>query len=683
MVMKKCIVCAIVLLFAAATVFAQGRPLNHDDLFAFKRVSSPEISPDGKWIAYVITVYDKQANSSNSDIWVISSAGGEPRQLTAGPKGDSNPRWSPDGRHIAFVSTRSGSPQIHLIPVSGGEAQKVSHISTGAGGITWAPDGKSLAFTSRVFPDLDGDEANRKKMEEQEKSKVKAKIFDRLLYRHWNEWTNDTRSHVFVIPVSGGEARDITPGDYDSPPISLGGAQDYVFSPDSREVCYVKNVDPVVAISTNNDLFTVDLNTGKHTKITSNPANDNSPAYSPDGRYIAYTAMKRPGFESDRRVLTLFDRRTKEYIPLTEECDRSVGQFSWAPNGTRIYFTANDQGQNSIYMVDVNTKKVERLTDKTYNQGVSVTPDGRNLVFLRQEINKPVEIFKSDTDGKNAVQLTHTNDELLAELDMNPAEEFWFEGAKKAKVHGFIIKPPAFDPNRKYPMIYLVHGGPQGMWGDQFHYRWSAQMFASPGYVVVMVNPRGSTGYGQKFTDEISGDWGGKVFDDLKKGLEYAVETYPFIDSNRIAAAGASYGGYMMNWFEAHADEMPYPLKCIVNHDGVFNTVSMHMATEELWFPEWEFKGVPWDKKARKVYDKWSPSNYIDNFKTPMLIIHSQLDYRVPLGEGLQVFTALQRKGVPSKFLYFPDEDHWIHKPLNSELWHKTIFEWIEEWVNK
>ncbi|MFC1561470.1 prolyl oligopeptidase family serine peptidase [candidate division KSB1 bacterium] len=681
--MKKYLPVFLMIIFTAQFVTAQKRPISHDDLFNLKRVTDPQVSPDGNLIAYVITVFNKKENSSNSDIWIISINGGDPRQLTAGPGSDSQPRWSPDGREIAFTSTRSGSPQLHIIPVGGGEARKISDISTGAGGITWAPDGTILAFSSRVFPGLEGNEANKNRLEELEKNLVKAKIFDRLLYRHWNEWTHDTRSHVFTIPVSGGEAKDITPGDYDTPPISLGGSQDYVFSPDSREVCYVKNIDPVTAVSTNNDLFTVDLATGIHTMITDNPANDHSPQYSSDGRYIAYAAMRRPGFEADKLTLMLFERGSKRHTALTGELDRSVSEFIWAPDGRTIYFTANDQSRNSVYSVDIETRTVKQVTQNSYITNLSITPDGRFLACVRQSINEPSEVYKLDPRSGSSSRLTNTNDALLEELDMNPAEDFWFEGSGNTRVHGLLVKPPDFDPGRTYPMVYLVHGGPQGMWGDMFHYRWNPQMFAAPGYAVVMVNPRGSTGYGQKFTDEISGDWGGKVFEDLKKGLEYAVEQYDFINEDRLAAAGASYGGYMMNWFEAKMDEFKYKFKCLVNHDGVFNTVSMYLSTEELWFPEWEFKGVPWDKNAQDIYMKWSPSSYIRDFKTPMLIIHSELDYRVPINEGLQAFTALRKMNVPSKFLYFPDEDHFINKPLNSELWHETTLEWIAEWIGQ
>ncbi|MFC1553851.1 prolyl oligopeptidase family serine peptidase [candidate division KSB1 bacterium] len=675
--MRRSVLTIILVFTLIINVSAQKHALTHDDLFNIKRVSSPQLSPDGKWVAYVVTVYDKPNNSGNSDIWLVSVDSKEKRQLTASPNTDTNPKWSPDGNQIAFMSTRDGSAQIYLIPVSGGEARKISDVSTGAGGIIWSPDGKYLAFSSEVYPDLKNDEENRKHIEEKASSLVQAKIFDHLLYRQWNRWTNETRSHVFTIPVSGGTAKDVTPGDYDSPPLDLGGYQDYIVSPDGREICYVKNTDPVVAVSTNNDLFITDPVTGSTRRITDNPANDNYPQYSPDGKYIAYRVMARAGFEADKYSLTLYDRQSGVRTNITGDLDRSVGEYIWAPDGSSIFFISNDLGYNSVYKADISSKKVTQITKGRYIQGIHVTPDGRNLVFLQQSMSEPADIFKSDISGGNIERLTNTNAGLLSRIYMNDPEEFWFEGAGGTQVHGFLVKPPFFDENQKYPMVFLVHGGPQGAWGNMFHYRWNAQMFSAPGYVSVLINPRGSTGYGQKFTDEITGDWGGKVYTDLMNGLDYVLENYDFIDEDKLAAAGASYGGYMMNWFEGHTDRF----KCLVNHDGVFNLTSMYMHTEELWFPEWEFRGTPWDKPD--MYKKWSPHNFVKNFNTPMLVIHSELDYRVPVSEGFQVFTALQKMNVPSKFLYFPDEDHWVHKPLNSELWHQTIYDWIDEWINK
>lgn len=665
----------VVVLLAAAAIAQEKRAITFDDMMAVQRLTDPQISADGQWVAYTVTKVDKAANKSNTDIFLVSIDGSTVRQLTNSPQGDSQARWSPDGKTIAFISSRDGTPQIYLIPMSGGEARRLTNISTGASSPVWSSDGASLLFSSSVFPDCPDDACNQKKSEDQESSKVKARVYDRLLYRHWDTWWDGTRSHVFIANVSDGAFRDVTPGDYDSPPIALGGSPDYAISPDGAEICFVKNIDPVVATSTNNDLFVVPTTGGAEKRLTTNKGNDFNPVYSPDGKYIAYCMMPRAGFEADRQELVLYERSSGMSRSLTANLDRSVGGFVWAPTSDRLYFTADDLGRSAIYTVSLKGGDAKKLTDKTFNASVQVSSDGKTLVCLRQSINQPYEVWAMNSDGKNARQLTHTNDALLAQLDMNPVEEFWSDGPGGVKVHSLMLKPPKFDATKKYPMIFLVHGGPQGAWDDIFHFRWSAQMFASPGYVVVMPNPRGSTGYGQKFTDEISGDWGGKVYQDLMNAYDYTIKNYKFIDANRTAAAGASYGGYMMYWMMGHTDKF----KCIVSHDGTFNTYSAYGTTEELWFPNWEFKAAPW--LIRDAYEKWSPHNFAQNWKTPILIVHGQKDYRLDLSEGLQAFTVAQLKGIPSKFLYFPDEGHWVLKPLNSELWYKTVLEWIGQWT--
>jgi dipeptidyl aminopeptidase/acylaminoacyl peptidase len=667
----------LILLFFPLALGQQKRAITFDDLIGFGRVSDPQVSPDGKTVAFVVTTYDKAENTSNSNIFLVQIDGGAVRQLTNAKKTNNTPRWMPDGKSIAFVSTRDGESQVWVISVTGGEATKVTSISTEVSGLLVSPDGKYFAFSSDVYPDLPDDKANRERNEHREKTKVKAKFFTTLPYRVWDTWKDGKRSHVFVVPTSGGEAKDITPGDYDSPPIDIGGNVDFAFSPDSKEVCFVRNTDPMVAISTNNDLFVVPLSGGEAKRITENKANDNQPLYSPSGKYIEYRAMTRPGFEADRYRLMLCERASGKLINLTEDFDRSPDDVVWSPDEKSLYFDADDQGHHSVYRVDVSTRKVQQLTNKMYASSLQIASDGKPLVFADESINRPAEIYRMDIDGKNLKQLSHVNDEKLAQLEMNPVDEFWFTGGDGTKVHGLMVRPPFFDPKKKYPMVYLIHGGPQGQWADAISYRWCAQMFAAPGYVVVMVNPHGSTGYGQKFTDEISGDWGGKVFDDLMRGVDTVVAWYSFIDRDRLAAAGASYGGYMINWIEGHQN----PFKCLVSHDGDFNTVSSYGTTEELWFPEWEFKGTPWTNP--ELYAKWSPNNYVKNFKTPVLIIHGQKDFRVDVSEGFQFFTALQRMKVPSKFLYFPDEGHWVLKPQNSELWYKTVLDWISQWLEE
>jgi dipeptidyl aminopeptidase/acylaminoacyl peptidase len=649
------------------------RAITFDDLIGMGRISDPQYSPDGKWIAFVVTYHNKVENTTNSNIYLIAANGGDVRQLTSAKRSNYNPRWSPDGKQIAFVSTRDGESQIWTISLEGGEARRISSISTGVSGMQISPDGKWFAFASEVYPDCPDDDCNKAREEAAEKSKVKAKIFDRLPYRVWNSWKDGKRSHLFVMPSAGGRAIDLTPGDYDTPPIDLGGAWDYAFSPDSKEMVFTRNMDPMIAISTNNDLFIVPVTGGPAKKITENPGNDSQPLYSPDGKFIAYRRMERAGFEADRNQLVLYERATGRHINLTEQVDYSVHDVVWSPDSKMLYFNADDKGNESIFRVSVQTKKVEALLTTGYNTQLRMSPDGKSLLFLRESINTPAELYRMDPDGKNLRQLTRINADRVAQLDMNPKEDFWFDGAGGTKVHGWIVKPPAFDAAKKYPLVYLIHGGPQGQWGDQFHYRWNAQMFASRGYVVAMVNPRGSTGYGQKFTDEISRDWGGKVYEDLMKGVDYILKTYSFVDGNRMAAAGASYGGYMINWIAGHTDRF----RCLINHDGVFNPWSMYGTTEELWFVEWEFGGTPYQNP--ELYNTWSPLLNAHKFKTPMLVVHGQQDFRVDVSEGFQVFTALQRQGIKSKMLYFPDEGHWVTKPANAELWYKTLLDWLDE----
>ncbi len=674
----------------------QKRPITVEDMWKVGRVSDPQVSPDGKTIAFVITKYSMEENKGTSGIYLVSIDGGDVREFSTGFKSSGDPVWSPDGKRIAFVADdTNGTPQVYVEDANGRIANRITSVALGASGLLWSSDGKFIAFVSDVFPDPDPitsmydrdpehpvrgcltDSCNAAREEQLEKSKVKAKLFTNLPYRVWNYWKDGKRSHLFVVDTSGGRPVDLTPGDYDTPPIDLGGRMDYAFSPDGKEVCFVRNTDRMVAVSTNNDLFTVSVDGGPAKRITTNPSNDNQPLYSSDGRYIAYRAQLTPGFESDKSRLMLYDRKGGTIINLTEKYDRSVDEVAWSPDSKRLYFNADDEGYHNIFQVDVSTGKITRLTDKSTNTDLAITPDGKHLVFLRQSVTHPNNIYEMNLETREVKQLTHTNDSLLSQLEMNPWEPFWFSGAGGTRVEGFLIKPPHFDPSKKYPMVYLVHGGPQGQWMDEFHYRWNAELFASPGYVAVMVNPRGSTGYGQKFTSEISGDWGGKVFVDLMDGVDYVTSRYAFVDRDKIAAAGASYGGYMMNWMEGHNEKGIF--KCLVSHDGVYDAASMFGSTEELWFPFWEFKGTPWSNP--ELYKKWSPSTYVNNFKTPMLVIHSQNDFRLDVSQGFQLFTALQMQGVPSEMLYFPNEFHFVTKPQDSKLWYDTVLGWIGRYV--
>ena len=677
--MKKTKIFILMLLLLAPYILsgASTKTITFEDFISFKQVSDPQISPKGDLIAFVVTEMDKEENTNNSDIWMVPSKGGEPWRLTSSPKADSNPRWSPDGKKIAFISARKGSPQIWMIDPKGGEAYQLTTISTGAGGVIWSPTGKHLAFVSSVYPDCKNDECNKEKNKKKEESLVKAKIFDQLLFRHWNSWRDEKRSHLFVIPAEGGKAVDVTPGDFDTPPISLGSSHDFAFSPEGEKICFVRNIDPELKISlgTNNDLFETTAQGGLIEKITENKANDNSPHYSPDGRFIAYRAMARPGFEADKYSLILYDRKNKKKTNITEKLDRSVNEILWSHDSTSLFITFQEKGRISLARISLKNKKIERILEGHYIGTTCLTPDGRKLVFLKQAINQPADVFSLDLKTKKLNQLTMMNSILLSKLEMSSAEEFWYEGAEGDKVHGFLVKPPFFNSSKKYPLVMLIHGGPQGAWSDNFHYRWNAQMFAAPGYVTAMINFHGSTGYGQSFTDSISGDWGGNPYEDIMQGLDYLLKEYDYLDKNRLGAAGASYGGYMIDWIEGHNDRF----SCLISHAGVYDLRSMHGATEELWFPEWDLRGTPWTNK--EMYEKWSPSSYVKNFKTPCLVIHGQNDFRVPVTQGFQFFTALQRMRVPSKMLYFPDEDHFVQKPQNAELWWKTIHEWLEKYL--
>ncbi|HEU0006412.1 MAG TPA: S9 family peptidase [Terriglobia bacterium] len=655
----------------SAPASAQKRPFTFEEMMKVKRVADPQLSPDGKWVTFTVTSYDVASNSRNSDIWLVPSAGGEPRQMTRSPKADERARWAPDSKRFAFVSTRSGTSQIWILTIDAGEALLVDTRGVEASGVVWSPDGKNLAFASDVYPDCQDLACNQKKEKEREASPVKARLLDKLMFRHWNAWKDGKRSHVFVVPTEGGTPKDLTPGDADAPPFSLGGPDDYVFSPDGKELCFVRNNDRNEAISTNSDLFVVAVD-GKTAarKLTTNLAADSSPTYSPDGKFIAFRAQARAGFESDRWRLMLYDRTSSTIKSLTESFDRHVESFLWTPDSKALFLIAGDEARQSVFSVDLNGGPVRKVLDSHTIDDVQLSPDARKLVFSHQSLSTPAEIFSAGADGSELKALTAMNRELVSQVDLQKPESVVFTGAGGAKVQTWILKPPGFDPAKRYPLLLAIHGGPQGVWGDAMSYRWNGQVFAAQGYVVMMPNPRGSTTFGQQFVDEIRDDWGGKVYEDLMKGVDHVL-TLGYVDSNRMAAAGGSYGGYMANWMAGHTDRF----KCLISHAGVFDLTSMFGVTEELWFPEWEFKGTPWTN--RETYEKWSPHHFAKNFKTPMLVIHGELDFRVPIGEGFQLFSYLQRLGVPSKMLYFPDEGHWILKPANSQLWYKTFLEWL------
>ena len=738
---------------ASTAVFAQKRPMTFEDLQSLRRVSDPQVSPSGKWVLFSVMDVDLALNSKVNHLWLVPTDGSAKEiQLTKG-SGESNGRFSPDGSRIVYVA----NGQLYLAAWSdvAGKltpAVQLTNIVTGADAPLWSPDGQSLAFVSEVYSDCSAegifDEGcNQKSEDEAARAPIKALIFDSLLYRHWNQYQGAKHSHILMLHVArAGYIYDLTPAsDWGNfviaPTFSLGGSLGYAWSPDSKEFAFVLNADKAPAASTNNDIYTINVTLRddppvpgrkgaalgwEPKKISTSPGSDDAPAYSPDGKFLAFRSQTRAGYESDRFRLMLYDRQSKSMRQLMEKeipkngplmgvpaFDSWVDEFKWTSNSKYLVFVSNEKGEAPIYRINVEGTDLHRL-GKAHGEWSDITQLPNNAMvgsFMRadrpatiawvapQDIDDTSRTFSVDFSASKTAEttqptveprwLTHVNDSLLAQLDLSKMESFTFPGAGGTKVQGFLIRPPNFDPAKKYPLKFLIHGGPQGAWGDAWSYRWNPELFAANGYVVVMINPRGSTGYGQAFIDGVNGDWGGKPYIDLMKGLDFAETRFPFIDKKRECALGASYGGFMANWILTHTNRFA----CIVTHDGMFNPQSAYGTTEEVWFNEWEFRkpgsaepAQPWKYAAGPISDdpfrKWSPMLSVANAKTPTLVIHSQRDYRLDVSEGFQLFTALQRLNVPSKMLYFPDEGHWIMKPQNSRLWYSTVNDWCDKYTH-
>jgi dipeptidyl aminopeptidase/acylaminoacyl peptidase len=673
-------VLGVVLAAAAAPAVAQAPAapaarFTPEEMVRLRRLSDPQVSPDGRWVAYAATEVDA-AGTRNSDLWMVPLAGdAEPRRLAPHARSDTRPRWSRDGKRLAFVSSRDGSSQVYVVDVAGGEPRKVTAMATGAGGVLWI-DGSTLLVTSDVYPECNRathDEAcNAKKLEAAGKPDS-GRVYDRLLFRHWDTWEDHRRTHLLVVPLDGGAVRDLTPGDRDVPPFSLGGAEDYAVSPDGREVAFARNDDAVEATSTNAELFVVPTAGGAPRKVSGSAGYDGGPQYSPDGRLLAFRAQERAGYESDRWRLKVHDRAAGTTRTLTESFDRQVDGYAWAPDGRTLFLSAAEAAREPIFSVPVAGGAVTRVADGTYSE-LQAAADGRTLVATRASLTQPAEVWRVDVGGGGARALTHANDAALARLSLRPGESVTYRGAAGKDVQAWIVKPPDFDPARKYPLLVLIHGGPQGAWGDAWSFRWNPQAFAAAGYVVFMPNPRGSVGWGQEFVDDVNADWGGRAYEDIMKGTDYA-EALPYVEQGRTVAAGASYGGYMINWIAGHSDRF----RALVSHDGVFDLRAMAFTTEELWFSDWEFRGTYWDNP--ESYERWNPINHVKNFKTPTLVVHGELDYRVPVEQSMAMYTALQRRGVPSRLLVFPDENHWVLKPVNSLRWYREVIGWLDRWA--
>lgn len=694
------------LLSATMSYAEETRPMTIDDLFAFKRVSDPQVSPDGKSVVYVVTTVDLSGNKSSSNLYLQPTTPGSPaRQLTTTTKKDRHPRWSPDGSRILFESNRSGTNQLWIIDLSGGEAQQITTISTSAGTGIWSPDGKKLAFVSTIYPEFstlpyaESDKKNKEKLDQVEKNPVKAKVFSKLFYRHWDEYVEDKRQHLFICNADGSDCRDVTPGDRDANPTSstFSVGDDFCFSPDGSHLLFTAVPAKNESWNTNYDICRVSITNTKTDweTLTKNPAADVYPRFSLDGKRLAWRSQKQPGYEADKWDIQVvecnpdgtFDRTPKN---LTEKKDVSVGEYAWTPF-EELVFIADDHGSTSLYSVlldgEISTGLTFKAagTFKAYPSGkvgmlgsLSFSKNGLTMTHTLARLSNPAEVnvVLFESNGVRVGQLTTFNTALLSKI-AKPQYQPVEVDVEGGKMQMWIVFPPNFDEKKKWPVAYLVHGGPQGAWEDSWSVRWNPMLWAAQGYVVVLPNPRGSTGFGQKFTDQISGDWGGKCYRDLMAGVDY-VEKLPYVDKDRIGSAGASFGGYMMNWFAVSTGRF----KTLITHCSVWNFESMWGTTDELWFDEWEHQGLPWEKPGK--YREFSPhikAGNLGKFKTPMLIIHNDYDFRCPIGQGHELFNALQRQGVPSKFVNFPDEGHWVLKPANSKFWHEEVFGWLKKHV--
>ena len=663
----------------ALAAVRETHPFGIRDLIAFDRLSEPRVSPDGRQIVFTVSALDFDANKRRTDLWLVSSDGTGLRKLTQHDASDTSGVFAPDGKAIYFLSTRGGSSQVWRLPLDAGEPQPVTKFPLDVGSFVVSRDGTKLAISMEVFPGTTIAET-KTRLDDEAAKKTSGKIYDSLFMRHWDSWADGRRSHLFVMPVTGGEPVDVMNAmDADAPSKPFGGTEEYAFTPDGAGIVFAaRDAGREEAWSTNFDLFLAPIDASVKPKNLSqaNPAWDSYPVFSPDGKTLAYLAMKRPGYEADKFRIVLRSWPDGKERVLTESWDRSPSDLAFSADGKDLYCTADDLGQHALFAIDAATGKVRTVV----GTGHVVAPQvaGGRIVFLLDSLKGPAELYSVRSDGGDRKTLTSINEARLAGLRMGEPEQFTFKGANGDTVHAYIVKPVDFDPTKKYPVAFLIHGGPQGSFGNDFHYRWNPQSYAGRGYAAVMVDFHGSTGYGQAFTDAINGDWGGKPLEDLKKGLDATLAKYPWMDGTNVVGVGASYGGYMVNWIAGNWSDR---FKCLVSHDGNLDERFAYFATEELWFPEWEHGGTPWDNP--QAYAKHNPVDFVKNWKTPMLVVHGGKDFRVVETGGFATFTALQRKGIPSKFLYFPDENHWVLKPQNSVLWHDTVLDWLDRWTKR
>jgi dipeptidyl aminopeptidase/acylaminoacyl peptidase len=667
----------------STSAIAVAEPFSADHLVRMSRVGAPVAAPDGDLVVFTLRETDMDAGKGRYDLWLSDLEGGAPRRLTSHQANDTSPAWTPDGQSVLFLSSRGGSSQVWRIAVTGGEAQPVTDLPLDVGSFKLSPAGDRLVVSMSVYLDCEDLQCTVDRDQQQADSKVSARAYDALFMRHWDHWLDEKRSQLFALAIDDeggidGDPVRVSTVDADVPSRVWGGSEEYAISADSRTVYFAARLrDAGEPISTNFDIYAAPMTgDGKARNLTEfNTAWDTMPVLSPDGRSLAYLAMSRAGFEADRFEVVLRDLSSGETRALAADWDRSPSSIAFTPDGAALFMNAQDVGHKTLWRLDIASGDIQRIRDGAYISAFDLAGD--RIVYAQDSLTSPSELFVAGADGGDPVQLTRFGEAWLSNVELGDYEQFSFAGAGDDTVHGFVVKPAGFDATKSYPVAFLIHGGPQGSFANHWHYRWNPQTYTGAGFAVVMIDFHGSTGYGQAFTDSISGDWGGKPLQDLQLGLAAALERYGFLDGERVCALGASYGGFMINWIAGH---WPDRFRCLVNHDGVFDQRSMYFTTEELWFPEWE-NGGPYFEQAR-AFERFNPANFVQRWQTPMLVIHGALDYRVPVTQGIGAFTALQRRGIESRFVYFPDENHWVLKPHNSVRWHEEVNGWLKRFLD-
>ena len=672
------------MLAAPLTAVAATHPFGVDDLVRLNRLSEPVLSPDESHIVFTMRETDMDADRGRTDLWLLDlkRTGAQPTRITSHPENDSSAQWSSDSQSIYFLSSRSGLQQVWRLNLGGGEAQQVTDLPLDVTTFKLSPRNTQLAITLDVFPDCATLECTVTRSKQQQSSKARGMVFDQLFIRHWDTWADGTQTHLFAMTLDNGIAqgtpRDLSKSlDADVPSKPYGDASEYNFTPDSSKLVFGARLKGTTEpLSTNFDLYEVSVSGGAPSNLTkSNPAWDAQPVFSADGAWLAYRAMERPGFEADRFHIVLVNRKTGEQRALTKDWDRSVDAIEFAHDGKSIYALTDHLGQHILWSIDLRSGKPKQLVTAGHIEALAV--GAKTVYFSSANISAPADLYAVKNGGGNVSRITEINATKLAATRMGTAEQFTFIGANNETVYAYMVKPADFDPSKKYPLAFFVHGGPQVSYGNAWSYRWNPNTYAGAGYAFVAIDFHGSPGYGQQFTDSISGDWGGKPLEDLQKGLASTLTKYSWLNSDRICALGASYGGYMMNWI---AGKWQQPFKCIVNHAGTLDSRMMSYSTEELWFDEWEHGGPQYAVPAN--YEKQNPINFVKDWRVPMLIIAGQKDYRVPYLQSVAAFTALQRRNIPSRFLVFPNENHWVLKPSNSVQWHKEVERWLNEYLS-